>query len=35
MILVDAHEQEKNLESLTEEMNQENLLLGLQAYTRF
>jgi len=35
MILVDAHERERNLESLTKEMNQEDLLLGLQAYARF
>jgi len=31
MILVDAHEREKNLKSLTKEMNQKDLLLGLQA----
>jgi len=35
MILVDAQERERNLESLTKEMNQEDLLLGLQVYARF
>ena len=35
MILVNAHEWEMKLQILTEKMNQENLLLGLQASARF
>jgi len=35
MILVDAHEQERNFESLIKKMDHEDLLLGLQAYAKF